>query len=140
MSDYGHFLRDLGLRSELAEGTVRTTMPMSREVANPRGGMQGGMLATLIDVAGGTLATIGMPPDQTVATADLNIHYLRPVAVGPAVAEATVLRRGRSTVVVGVDVHDAGREVLAAVATITFTVVGFRPGQADPGRPRTSVT
>ncbi len=56
------------------------------------------------------------------------MHYLSPVAVGPARAEARVLRQGRSTNVLQVEVTDVGRDnALAAVSTIAFSVLAPRP-------------
>ena len=84
----------------------------------------------LIDVCAGRLAyeTCDHEHGYSTATSDLSIHYLSPVAVGPARVEARVLRRGRTTIVLDVQVTDAGRDhTLAAVATIGFTVLAPRP-------------
>ena len=83
--------------------------------------MQGGLITVLIDVCAGRLAYASCDHDQgySTATSDLTVHYLSPVAVGPARAEARVLRAGRSTMVLHVDVTDVGRDdTLAAVSTI----------------------
>ena len=53
----------------------------------------------------------------------MNIHFLAPIVEGPARAEGTVLRRGRRSVVVHVDVRDLATDRLAAVSTISFTVL-----------------
>lgn len=108
---------------------VAMTLPITPRVTNPRGGLQGGLLATLIDVVAGRAAGETLGDEQSVATADMNIHYLSAVTAGPAYAWARVLRRGRSLVVVHVEVRDQGRDVLAAVATLSFAYLPLRPGQ-----------
>jgi acyl-coenzyme A thioesterase PaaI-like protein len=46
------------------------------------------------------------------------------VVVGPARAEARILRTGKSSIVLHVEVSDVGRDnKLAAVSTIAFTVL-----------------
>jgi uncharacterized protein (TIGR00369 family) len=60
---------------------------------------------------------------HSTATIDLNVHFLLPIVTGPARATATVVRRGKRTVVVRVDVHDVGRDRLAATAIVQFVVL-----------------
>jgi uncharacterized protein (TIGR00369 family) len=106
-------------------------MPVTRAVANNRGGLQGGLLTTLVDVAAGICAIQDLPPGQTAATSDINIHFLSAVTVGPAHADVQILRRGKNKMVLRVDVRDVGRDVLSAVATASFTLVQLRAGQLD---------
>ncbi|WP_235666528.1 PaaI family thioesterase [Mycolicibacterium chitae] len=96
------------------------------DLVNVRGALQGGLIATLIDIAGGVLAGRHVGADQDVTTADLNIHYLAPVVQGPARAEATIVRAGRRLIVTGVDVTDVARERLAARSTLSFAVLDRR--------------
>lgn len=51
---------------------------------------------------------------------------LGPAAVGPAQAEAHIMRRGRRSTVLRVEVHDVNTHKLAAVATIGFAVFDLR--------------
>jgi len=112
-------------------GDYAMQMPVSDRVSNNRGGLQGGLLTTLVDICAGCAALVDLPAGQTAATADLNLHFLSAVTVGPARAEATVVRRGKRQIVTQVEVHDVGRDVLAAIATATFTVLELREGQPD---------
>ena len=124
-----HLFAQLGMRDVVVEGTdLAMEMPTAPHLTNARGALQGGLIATLIDIVAGRAALQGLPSMESVATADLNVHYLAPVLVGPARAEARILRRGSRTVVVSVEVHDAGAERLAAVSTIAFSVL--RPRQS----------
>ena len=86
-----HLLHQLNYRT-VVETDDRVVMEMDNrpDLVNVRGAIQGGLLATLIDIAAGILCGHHVGPDQSVTTADLNIHYLAPVIEGPARAEATI--------------------------------------------------
>ena len=97
------------------------------DLANSRGALQGGLTATLIDIAAGRLAGGLVGAEQDVTTADMTVHYLAPIVDGPARAEATVVRAGKRIIVTSVDVTDLGRDRLAARATVSFAVLDRRP-------------
>lgn len=119
-----HFIVQLGMYDVEVQGAdLAMCLPHETSRSNSRGGLQGGLIATLIDVVAGRAALIGTDLDLTVTTSDLTVHYLAPVRAGPARAAAHVLRRGRRSIVLRVDVHDASDETLAAVATIAFAIV-----------------
>ena len=119
-----HLFMSLGMTDVEVEGAdLAVEMPVSPRLANSRGGLQGGLIATLIDVVAGRLAMDGAKAGHSSATSDMSIHFLAPIVVGPARAEGRVLRRGRRSVVVHVDVRDLATDRLAAVSTISFTVL-----------------
>jgi uncharacterized protein (TIGR00369 family) len=125
-----HLFQQLGTRDlpSLADHLV-IEMDIRPEFANVRGALQGGLIAVLVDVCAGRLAYLSCDHENgfSTATSDLSIHYLSPVAVGPARAEARVLRQGLSAIVLQVEVTDVGRDnKLAAISTIAFTVVAPR--------------
>ena len=119
-----HLFAQLDMRDVEVEGAeLAIEMPTAPHLTNARGGLQGGLIATLVDIVAGRLALQGLPSLESVATTDLTVHYLAPVMVGPARAEARVLRRGKRNVVVSVEVRDVGADRLAAVSTIAFAVL-----------------
>ena len=122
-----HILNQLGYRDRV-EDDERLVMEMDNrpDLTNVRGALQGGLLATLIDIAAGRLAGRHVGPGQDVTTADMTVHFLAPVVVGPARAEATILRAGRRLIVTSVDVTDVGRDRLAARSTLSFAVLDPR--------------
>jgi len=122
-----HLLHLLDYRT-VVETDERVVMELDNrpDLVNVRGALQGGLIATLIDIAGGVLAGRHVGADEDVTTADLNIHYLAPVVQGPARAEATIVRAGRRLIVTGVDVTDVARERLAARSTLSFAVLDRR--------------
>jgi uncharacterized protein (TIGR00369 family) len=119
-----HLFQSLGMTDVEVDGAdLAIEMPVAPRLANSRGALQGGLIATLIDVLAGRLAMDGADAGHTSATSDITIHFLAPIVGGPARAEGKVLRRGRRSVVVHVDVRDLATDRLAAVSTISFTVL-----------------
>jgi len=103
------------------DDTVVLDLHNRPDLVNIRGALQGGLVATLIDIAGGRLAVKYAPGGAS--TADMSIHFLAPILEGPARATATLVRAGRRLIVVAVDVVDVARDRLAARATLTFAVL-----------------
>lgn len=124
----GHLLGQMGFRDVLEnDETLIVEMDNRPDLTNIRGALQGGLVATLIDIAAGRLAGRNVGPGQDVTTADMNIHYLAPIIEGPARAVATLVRAGRRLIVTSVDVTDVGRDHrLAARATLSFAVLDPR--------------
>jgi uncharacterized protein (TIGR00369 family) len=127
VTEIEHLLNQLGMR-DVEESDERLVIEMDNrpDLVNVRGALQGGLLATLIDIAAGRLAGNVVGAHQDVTTADMNVHFLAPIVTGPARAEATIVRAGRRMIVTSVDVTDAGRDRLAARATLSFAVLDRR--------------
>jgi len=123
----GHLLGRLGMR-DVVETDERLIIEMDNrpDLTNIRGALQGGLVTTLIDIAAGRLAERHVRADQSVTTADMNVHFLAPIVVGPARAEATIVRAGKRLIVTAVDVTDVGRDRLAARSTLSFAVLDPR--------------
>ena len=85
--------------------------------------LQGGLVATIIDVAGAILA--GLMCDTTmVATADMSVHFLAPGRLGPIRAVATPLRRRKGGAVTEVRVLEAGNgDRLVATGVVSLAVL-----------------
>jgi uncharacterized protein (TIGR00369 family) len=122
-----HLLSRLGMR-DVEDSAERLIIEMDNrpDLTNTRGALQGGLVATLIDIAAGRLAGNVVGLDQDVTTADMNVHFLAPIMTGPARAEATIVRAGRRLIVLSVEVTDEGRDRLAARATLSFAVLERR--------------
>jgi len=125
-----HLFQQLGTRDMPSpEGHLVIEMDVLPQFSNVRGALQGGLIAVLIDVCAGRLAYASCDHENgfSTATSDLNIHFLSPVVIGPARADARIVRRGRSNFVLQVEVTDVGRDnKMAAVSTIAFTVLAPR--------------
>jgi uncharacterized protein (TIGR00369 family) len=122
-----HLLGKLGMR-DVEDTAERLVIEMDNrpDLVNVRGALQGGLVATLIDIAAGRLAGNASGAGNDVTTADMNVHYLAPIIEGPARAVATVVGGGGRLIVTSVDVFDVSRDRLAARATLTFAVLERR--------------
>ena len=119
---------------EVSHERVVMRLPMKHELVGNffHGILHGGVIASLLDVAGGAMAMIGIfdrhqhltAEDRTLrlsrfGTIDLRIDYLRPGRGKTFTANATLLRSGNKVAVVRSELHnDEG--VLIAVGTGTY--------------------
>jgi uncharacterized protein (TIGR00369 family) len=121
-----HMLRDLRFTFE-HDGDGRRSrawMPVVPEICTDLGHVRAGALATLVDVIGGGLAATAAAPNW-IATADLTLHVVDGAAPGSVVeARGSVLRSGRTTVVIEVALTDAARAI--GLATMSFSVLPRR--------------
>ena len=126
----GHAFEAFDLRTvEVPGADWAMEMEITPQVVNSSGVLQGGLLTTLVDLVAGTAIWRGIVP-QKGTTTELHVSFLAAARVGPVRATAHVLRRGKRSVVVRVDVHDRGAgDLYVATATLTFAV---RP-EGTPG-------
>jgi uncharacterized protein (TIGR00369 family) len=113
----------IGMRETARADEFVVELPVSPHVVNTAGALQGGMIATLADVAGGRLGLEYLQPGTAITTADLFVRYLRPITEGSARAVPRILRVGRRSVVAQVEIFRSGDAELAATATVNFAVV-----------------
>jgi uncharacterized protein (TIGR00369 family) len=107
-------------------------MEITPRVVNSSGALQGGLLATLIDSVAGFCVMQGDVAGRRPVTSEMQISFLAGARVGPVRAAAHILRRGRRSVVVRVDVRDVGADdLLVAAGTLRFALAGPDVG-ADP--------
>lgn len=125
-STLGELFDQIGLREAANHGEYAMELPVSPQVVNTSGAVQGGLIATLADVVGGQLGLNYLPTNTGLTTADLFVRYLRPITEGSARAVARVLRAGRRAVITQVDVFRSDDDELAATATVNFAIVNRR--------------
>lgn len=115
-----HFLTDLGLEIDVrGDDSASVWLPVSDHVTGPGADVATGVLATLVDVAGGLLASRAAAPDW-IATADLDLHVASTRGAAEVEAHGRIARAGRTTVVVEVALVPGG------TATMTFAVLPRR--------------
>ncbi len=120
----GHAFDSFDWREVAAEGAdFAYEMEVTPFVVNSSGALQGGLMATLADMVAGSALVKGEGAYQSAFTSDLHISYLAGARVGPVRATAHVLRRGKRTAVVRVEMVDVGADDLpVATSTVTFSV------------------
>jgi uncharacterized protein (TIGR00369 family) len=117
---YRPFMEHLGLRWDTVDAnSVSVEMEIRDDLRGPAGMLQGGIIATLVDVAAASTAALA---GSFVATTEMTIHYLAPGRVGPVRAVGELLRSGARGFAVEARVYDAGMEHrLIAVALAAFS-------------------
>jgi uncharacterized protein (TIGR00369 family) len=119
---YSNPVNHFGFRLVTAErGRVVFRMPVLDLHKQVHRVVHGGVVAMLAETAGGFASFLAAPAGSRVATIEMKINFLDPVADGEIQADARVLRLGRTTSVVDCNVTDQdGR--LVAKALMTFSV------------------
>ena len=90
----------------------------SRERCTAAGVLHGGYLMALADSAAATLAFLNLPEGATTSTIEAKTNFLAAVRSGEVTARATIVHKGRTTIVVQTDLTDeAGRLVSRTLQT-----------------------
>jgi uncharacterized protein (TIGR00369 family) len=106
------FNRLLGIRGEsVTRGRAVLVLPVHAELVGDvrRPALHGGVLSSLIDVAGGLAAWSVLGDDESVSTVDLRVDFLEPAGLGAELrAEGELIRKGNRVCHVRVAVTQAG--------------------------------
>jgi acyl-CoA thioesterase len=114
--------RLFGFQLEVAEpGRAVVLLRVRSKHRQVHGVVHGGILAALADTAAGVACYMLLPRGTHLATIEMKINYLEPVEKGTILAEARVLRKGRTTAVAECDVRDTSG-LLVAKALLTFSI------------------
>ena len=97
-------------------GEIYAEFNIGTEHKNAHGFVNGGMLFTLADIAGGACVA---DPERDIMSLDADFHFLKNVKAGKVYARPRIIRRGRKIAVVGVDIESEGG-VLLASSTFTY--------------------
>ena len=131
MPDVG-FRKWLGISYDLMEDDrAEISLAITDEMRNQRGVVQGGVIASVIDVAMGTAAASGNydTRKRPLATLELKVNYLAPATGDRMSATADVIRMGGRTIVVRCDVFRGDGEI-CATGLGTFMIRRVHP--TDP--------
>jgi len=91
------FVAHLGLTTEaLGQGMARLSMPLPEHFTNSLGTAHGGVIMSLLDVALCTAARTLHPESTGVVTIDMSTSFIGGGGGGTLIAEARVLKDGRS--------------------------------------------
>ena len=115
------FAKLLGMRLvdlTLDEAVIK--IEMRDDLRQPSGVLHGGVTATLIDTAMAFAVRTRLPKEESTATIDLTVHYLRPHVEGVVTCTAKVVRAGKRIFTVSADVvNDQGKLVATGISTYT---------------------
>ncbi|MDE1569543.1 PaaI family thioesterase [Aquabacter sp. P-9] len=118
------FMMSMGARmEEVAPGRVSVALPYAEGVTQQHGFFHGGAMGALADTAGGYAAFTLFPADSTVLTVEYKINIMAPGRGERLVAEAEVVRSGRTLTIVKVDVFAEKEGARTHCATGTQTLI-----------------
>lgn len=131
-----HATRFLGFSLEaIGKGWAVLRLKAGTQHKQIHGVVHGGILAALADTVGAMASYTVVPRGTAIATIEMKINYLEPVAVGRVQAEGRVLRAGRNFVVTECDVFSPTGK-LAAKALITYGAASGHSMEKDSNRPK----
>lgn len=117
----------------IGEGKAVMSLRVMDRHKQIHGVVHGGILASLADTAGAMAAYPLLPKGTRLATVEMTINYLEPVDRGPIIAEARVLRLGRTLAVAECEIKDAEGK-LAAKSLLTFAIMSAAKKQGTSRR------
>lgn len=132
------FLKTLGARlTRVARGKVAISIEVGAPVTQQHGFVHAGVVSALADTAAGYAAMSLLPDGTEVVTAEFKINLLKPALGKTLVAEAHVIRSGRTLSVSLAEVFAVTGRARTHVATLLATIAHL-PGAGDvKGRLRT---
>jgi uncharacterized protein (TIGR00369 family) len=114
------FVAHLKIQTDaLGEGTARLSLPVEKHLTNSIGTVHGGVIMSLLDVALCTAARTLHPDSIGVITIDMSTSFIGGGSGGKLLAEARVLKDGRSMSFVEAEAkNEDGSLVAKAIATV----------------------
>lgn len=117
----GTYLAFLGFKlSEWKEGFARMEMTVRPEHRNTVGYLHGGVIASLLDIAGAVSGSFGVSEKFVSVTINLNCSYLSPHRAASVVAEGELIRASKSLFFAQAKLYDPENSRLCATATGTY--------------------
>ena len=114
----------------LAPGRCSIALPRRAEVSQQHGYVHAGMIAAIVDAAGGYAGYTIFPEESSVLTVEFKLNLLAPATGDRIVAEGTVVKPGRSLAITTGEVYaeEGTRRTLVALMQQTLMVMH---GRAD---------
>lgn len=108
------------------EGRIEIAFHPTARMLNPRGTVQGGFVAAMLDDTMGP-ALVSMTGGREVpASIDLTVSFLKPVMPGRVIGKGRVVGRGRTVAFLEAELFDEAGELLAR-ATSSARIMELNP-------------
>jgi uncharacterized protein (TIGR00369 family) len=118
--DKAPFIALLGIRLvDATEGRVETELEITSQLRQQHGFAHAGVVTTLADHTAGGAASTAIGEEQSVLTADFNIHLLRPAAGATLRCVGEVVKTGRTLIVTQADVWADGNHCARYTGTMS---------------------
>ena len=117
----GTYLEFLGFKlTEWKDGFARMEMPVRPEHRNTVGYLHGGVIASLLDIAGAVSGSFGVSEKFVSVTINLNCNYMSPHRAETVIAEGELIRVTKSLFFAQAKLYDPEHKRLCATATGTY--------------------
>jgi uncharacterized protein (TIGR00369 family) len=117
----GTYLEFLGFRLiDWREGYTKLEMPVRSEHRNTVSYLHGGVITSLLDIAGAVAGSFGNAQDFVSITVNLNVNFMAPHEADTAIAEGELVRSTSSLFFAQAKLFDPERNILCATATGTY--------------------
>jgi len=110
------------------KGSARLRVPFSERLVRVGGTICGQALMSFADTAMVIAVAAASGGFRPMTTVGQTISFLRPIANADVVAEARVLRLGKTLAFGAIDLRAGDRDDLAAHVTTTYAILGPAPG------------
>lgn len=104
-------------------GAVDIMLPFREDLTQQHGYIHAGIITTVADSACGYAAYTLMPADSEVLSVEFKVNLLRPAGGEIFLAEARVLKAGKTLTVTRCDVYGKTGEESKLVATMLATMI-----------------
>lgn len=117
----GTYLEFLGFRLvNWKDGFARLEMAVRPEHRNTVGYLHGGVISSLLDIAGAVCGSYGTSGESVSVTVNLNSTFMAPHQGKKVVAEGELVRRTSSMFFAQAKLFDPDKNILCATATGTY--------------------
>jgi uncharacterized protein (TIGR00369 family) len=115
--------------ADLGPGYCAIELPFRRDLTQQHGYIHAGVVGAIVDSAGGYAGFTLFPADSSVLTVEYKLNLLAPAAGERLIAEAEVLKPGRTLAITRGEVYaeTEGRRILCAVMQQTLMVMAGKP-------------
>jgi uncharacterized protein (TIGR00369 family) len=124
-------MRLIGARlAELRPGYCAIELPYREDLTQQHGYVHAGIVAAIVDSAGGYAGFTLFPADSSVLTVEYKLNLIAPAAGERLIAEGQVVKPGRTLAITRGEVYAeaAGKRTLCAIMQQTLIVLS---GKAD---------
>ena len=117
----GTYLEFLGFRlTEWKQGFARLEMPVRDAHRNTVGYLHGGVIASLLDIAGAVAGSFGISEEYVSVTINLNCNFMSPHRAATVIAEGELVRVTKTVFFAQAKLFDPENNRLCATATGTY--------------------
>jgi uncharacterized protein (TIGR00369 family) len=95
------------------EGRIEIAFHPNASMLNPRGMVQGGFVAAMLDDTMGPALVTMTGGSEVMTSIDMNVSFIRPVMPGRVIGKGRVVSKGRTIAYLEAELFDASGKLLA---------------------------